>query len=65
MADRDSKPTSKAGDLGRSKHEAEADFHGHAPYPSERDLEQRLASARGESAPLVEQPLPHPDPAQQ
>jgi hypothetical protein len=50
---------------GADKHAAEAGFHGHAPYPSQQDLETRLAAARGESAPTVAAPLPIPDPAQQ
>lgn len=73
-SDRTSRPagtTRASDDLGAvpgpgvDKHDAEPGFHGHAPYPSEADLEQRLASARGAVAPTVEEPLPVPDPAQQ
>jgi hypothetical protein len=42
-----------------------AGVHGHAGYPSQADLETRLAAARGESAPTVEPALAPPDPAQQ
>lgn len=39
--------------------------HGHAGYPTQADLDTRLAAARGQSAPVVEPALPFPDPAQQ
>ena len=46
--------TAKTTDLGQGKHEAEADFHGHAPYPSREDLETRLAAARGQTPQAAE-----------
>jgi hypothetical protein len=69
MATTSTKDTSKAStssasatNLGADAHEAGPGFHGHAGYSSREDLEQRLASARGEVAPTVAAPLP---PAQQ
>lgn len=57
-------PKTVSVELGADKHETEPGFHGHAGYPSPEDLDTRVRAARGESAPLVEAPLPAPDPAQ-
>ena len=43
---------------GADKHGPEDNFHGHAPYPSEADLQTRLAAATGNVTAPVAPPLP-------